>query len=124
MTVVQLCRRIRDSRVHATRMLVAALRKVPESGRPTVLISQSATGLYGPSDDRELDESASSGSDFLAAVVREWEAEAAAANGLTRVVTTRTGVVLSSSGGALEKMLSFPCPRWHFTSSTARWRES
>jgi uncharacterized protein (TIGR01777 family) len=99
--------RIRDSRVYGTRMLVAALREMPESGRPAVLISQSATGLYGPSDDRELDESAPPGSDFLAGVVREWEAEAAAANDLARVVTLRTGVVLSSSGGALEKMLPF-----------------
>ncbi|MGN6171147.1 MAG: TIGR01777 family oxidoreductase [Solirubrobacteraceae bacterium] len=99
--------RIRDSRVHATRMLVAALREVPEPERPAVVVSQSATGLYGPSDDRELDESASSGNDFLAGVVREWEAEAAAANGLARVVMTRTGVVLSPSGGALEKMLPF-----------------
>ena len=99
--------RIRDSRVYATRMLVAALQEVPESGRPAVLVSQSATGLYGPSDDRELDESAPAGNDFLAGVVREWEAEAASAEGLARVVMTRTGVVLSSSGGALEKMLPF-----------------
>lgn len=99
--------RIRDSRVHATRMLVAALQEVPESGRPAVLVSQSATGIYGPSDDRELDESAPAGNDFLAGVVREWEAEAASAEGLARVVMTRTGVVLSSSGGALEKMLPF-----------------
>lgn len=99
--------RIRDSRVYATRMLVAALQEVPESGRPAVLVSQSATGLYGPSDDRELDESTPAGNDFLAGVVREWEAEAASAEGLARVVMTRTGVVLSSSGGALEKMLPF-----------------
>jgi uncharacterized protein len=99
--------RIRDSRVSATRMLVAALREVPELGRPAVLICQSATGFYGPSGDRELDEDAPAGNDFLAGVVREWEAEAANAEGLARTVMTRTGVVLSSSGGALEKMLPF-----------------
>lgn len=99
--------RIRDSRVYATRMLVAGLEELPEPGRPAVVLCQSATGFYGPSDDRELDESAPAGDDFLAGVVRGWEAEAAAANGLTRLVTTRTGVVLSSSGGALEKMLPF-----------------
>ncbi len=99
--------RIRDSRVSATRMLVAALREVPELRRPAVLISQSATGFYGPSGDRELDEDAPAGNDFLAGVVREWEAEAANAEGLARTVMTRTGVVLSSSGGALEKMLPF-----------------
>jgi uncharacterized protein len=99
--------RIRDSRVYATRTLIAALEEFPERRRPAVLVSQSATGYYGPSGDRELDESAPAGGDFLAGVVREWEAEAAAANDLARVVMTRTGVVLSSSGGALEKMLPF-----------------
>ena len=99
--------RIHDSRVNATRMLVAALEELPAPDRPAVLVSQSATGFYGPSDDRELDESAPAGADFLARVVREWEAEAEAGSSLTRVVTTRTGVVLSSSGGALDKMLPF-----------------
>jgi uncharacterized protein (TIGR01777 family) len=99
--------RIRDSRVYATRTLVAGLEEVPEPGRPAVIVSQSATGFYGPSDDRELNETAPAGSDFLAGVVRDWEAEARAATGFARVVMTRTGVVLSSSGGALEKMLPF-----------------
>lgn len=97
--------RIRASRVGATRMLVAALEDVPAPARPGVFVSQSATGFYGPSDDRELDETAPAGRDYLAQVVREWEAEAARAEDLTRVVMTRTGVVLSASGGALEKML-------------------
>jgi uncharacterized protein (TIGR01777 family) len=99
--------RIRDSRVTATRMLVAGLGKLAEAARPAVLVSQSATGFYGPSDDGELDESAPPGNDFLAQVVGEWEAEAAGAADLARVVCTRTGVVLSASGGALDKMLPF-----------------
>jgi uncharacterized protein len=99
--------RIRDSRVCSTRMLVAALRDLSERERPTTLVSQSGTGFYGPSGDRQLDESAPPGSDFLAQVVREWEAEASAASGVARVVMTRTGVVLSPAGGALQKMLPF-----------------
>jgi uncharacterized protein len=99
--------RIRDSRVRATRLLVDALNELPPPERPAVLLSQSATCFYGPSDDRELDETARAGDDFLARVVREWEAEAARAADPTRVVMTRTGVVLSASGGALEKMLPF-----------------
>jgi uncharacterized protein (TIGR01777 family) len=99
--------RIKASRVETTRLLVGALRELPQDGRPGTLISQSATGFYGPRGDQELDEHASPGDDFLAGVVREWEAEAFAANGLARVVTTRTGVVLTGSGGALDKMLPF-----------------
>jgi len=78
---------------------------VPTAERPSVLVSQSATGFYGPRDDQPVDEESGPGSDFLAGVVVEWEREAAAASELTRVVVTRTGVVLSSSGGALDKML-------------------
>jgi uncharacterized protein (TIGR01777 family) len=88
-------------------MLVSALRELPEPRRPGVLVSQSATGFYGPSDDRELDEDSRQGSGFLAEVVGDWETEAAAGSDFARVTMTRTGVVLSRSGGALEKMLPF-----------------
>jgi uncharacterized protein len=99
-------REIRDSRVLGTRNLVAALRELPESERPGTLVSQSATGWYGPRGDEPLDETAPAGSDFLAGVTAAWEAEARSAEDLgLRVAMTRTGVVLSASGGALEKML-------------------
>jgi uncharacterized protein len=99
--------RIRDSRVMGTRMLVNALASVPEGAGPRVLVSQSATGYYGPRDDTPLDEQAASGHDFLAEVVVAWEREAAAAAPRMRVAMTRTGVVLSPTGGALAKMLPF-----------------
>jgi uncharacterized protein (TIGR01777 family) len=99
-------REIRDSRVLATRNLVAALNDLPREDRPGTLISQSASGWYGPRGDERLDERQPAGSDFVATLVREWEAEAQRAEG-TRVVLTRTGVVLSPHGGALEKMLPF-----------------
>jgi uncharacterized protein (TIGR01777 family) len=96
-------REIHDSRVLGTRNLVAGLREAGVS----VLVAQSATGLYGPRGDEMVDESGSAGSDFLAGVVVDWEAEARAAEELgVRVVLCRTGVVLSPSGGALEKMLT------------------
>lgn len=97
-------REIRDSRVLSTRNLVAAMRAASE--RPGVLVSQSATGWYGARGSDPVDESAPAGRGFLADVVVEWEAEARAAEELgVRVVAPRTGVVLSESGGALEKML-------------------
>ncbi|MDQ4048391.1 MAG: TIGR01777 family oxidoreductase [Actinomycetota bacterium] len=97
-------REIRDSRVLATRQLVAALGETRQ--RPGVLVSQSASGWYGARGDEQVDESAPPADDFLARVVAEWEAEARRAeeHGI-RVALTRTGVVISESGGALEKML-------------------
>jgi uncharacterized protein (TIGR01777 family) len=101
-------REIRDSRVLGTRNLVAGLRALPAGERPRVLVSQSAVGVYGPRGDERLDESAPAGDDFLAEVVRDWETEARTAEELgIRVVLSRTGVVLSESGGALEKMMPF-----------------
>ena len=99
-------REIRDSRVLATRNLVAALKALPEADRPRTLVSQSAVGWYGPRGSERIDEDQPGGGDFLAGVVRDWEAEAQKADGM-RVVLTRTGVVLSPQGGALAKMLPF-----------------
>ena len=101
-------REIRDSRVLSTRNVVAGLRDLPEAERPRALVSQSATGWYGARGDERVDENEPSADDFLGGVVRDWEAEARGAGELgVRVALTRTGVVLSEQGGALEKMLPF-----------------
>jgi uncharacterized protein len=98
-------REIHDSRTLGTRNLVAGMSAA--SPRPAVLVSQSATGYYGPHGAEPVDESAPPGDSFEASVVVDWEAEARAAEQLgMRVVLCRTGVVLSPSGGALEKMLT------------------
>ncbi len=97
-------REIRESRTLGTRNLVAGLRAADP--RPRVLVSQSATGYYGPHGDERVDESAPPGDDFVAGIVVDWESEARAAEELgLRVVRTRTGVVLSPSGGALAQMV-------------------
>jgi uncharacterized protein len=74
-----------------------------------VLVSQSASGYYGAHGDEPVAESAPpADGEFLAEVTVDWEREARAVEELgLRVVLTRTGVVLSESGGALEKMLPF-----------------
>jgi len=100
-------RNIRDSRVLGTRSLVAGLKALGDGVGPRALVSQSATGYYGPRGDAPLDEQASAGTDFLAEVVVAWEREAAAAAPRMRVARCRTGVVLSPDGGALAKMLPF-----------------
>ena len=64
---------IRDSRVLGTRNLMAGMRDA--GPRLKVLVAQSATGYYGPRGDEVVDESADPGSDFLAGVVVDWEAE-------------------------------------------------
>jgi len=93
---------------HAT-ICAEALAGLRDAGpRLRVLVSQSASGYYGPHGSEPVDESAPPGDDFLASAVVAWEAEArtgAEDLGL-RVPLCRTGVVLSPSGGALAKMLT------------------
>jgi uncharacterized protein (TIGR01777 family) len=97
-------RRIRESRIVGTRNLIEGLAKL--ATRPRVLVSASAVGYYGSRGDQILDESASSGSDFLAEVCQAWEKESQIATELgIRVVNIRTGVALGREGGALKKML-------------------
>ena len=97
-------KRIRDSRVVSTRNLVAGLRAA--ESKASALISGSAVGFYGDRGDEQLEESAPMGRGFMSEICRDWENEAAAANDVgIRVVQVRTGVVLSTDGGALKKML-------------------
>jgi uncharacterized protein len=88
---------------------VVGVGELPGEERPRLLVSGSGAGWYGHRGDERLDESsAEPGDDFLAQLSADWEAEARAAEELgVRVVLSRTGVVLSDSGGALEKMLPF-----------------
>jgi hypothetical protein len=97
-------RRILESRVDATRTLVAAA--AAAGRRPAVFVSASAVGYYGLHGDEPLDEEAGPGEGFLADVCRAWEREAEAAEALgMRVVRLRLGVVLAGDGGALARMV-------------------
>jgi uncharacterized protein (TIGR01777 family) len=96
---------IRDSRIKGTRLLSESLASLGQP--PSVLASASAVGYYGDQGDKILDEQSDSGSSFLADVCRQWEeATKPAAEAGIRVVHLRTGMVLSSSGGALAKLLT------------------
>lgn len=95
---------IRRSRVEGTRVLCESLARLARP--PKVLVSASAMGFYGSRGDEVLTESSPPGEGFLADVTREWEAATAPAEQAgIRVVHLRLGVVLSSRGGALAKML-------------------
>jgi uncharacterized protein (TIGR01777 family) len=94
---------LRDSRVTATRNLVASLRQLHRP--PQIFIAASAIGFYGNRGDEELTESSTPGTDFLAQLTRDWEAESARAAELgARVVILRFGVILAKEGGALPRM--------------------
>jgi uncharacterized protein (TIGR01777 family) len=94
-------RRIRASRVDATRHVADVVRELG----PTVLVAGSAVGFYGSRGDEVLDEGSAAGEGFLAELCREWEAAARPAASRARVVALRTGIVLSAEGGALPKLV-------------------
>ncbi len=97
-------RRIRDSRVKGTQLLSDSLAALPD--KPGTFLCASATGIYGDSGDKVLDEDSSPGRGFLAEVCREWEkaTEPAAQAGI-RVVNLRFGPILAAEGGMLQRML-------------------
>jgi len=95
---------LRSSRVDATRHLVSALSKLARP--PQLIVAAAAIGYYGDCGDEELTEQSAPGTDFLAMLARDWEAEAARAEQFgARTVMLRFGVVLSTRGGALPRML-------------------
>jgi uncharacterized protein len=97
-------RAIRETRELGTRNLVTGLLAAPTP--PPVLVSMSAIGIYGQRGDEEVTEDTPPGSDFLAGVVRAWEAEAErATTGGVRVVVLRTGLVFGRGGGSFERLL-------------------
>jgi uncharacterized protein (TIGR01777 family) len=101
---------IRASRVETT---AAVARAVAAAGTP-VLLAGNAIGYYGDRGSAELDESAGPGSGFLADVCVQWQAATAPAQGHTRLVVLRTGVVLGQVDGELDPLLErlVPLVRW------------
>jgi uncharacterized protein len=97
-------RKVLDSRVQGTTLLAETLAGL--SRKPYVFISGSAVGFYGDRGAETLTEESSAGTGFLADVVERWEAcTVAAENAGIRVVHLRTGIVMSTTGGALKQQL-------------------
>jgi uncharacterized protein len=97
-------RAIRESRVLSTQNLATALAETEV--KPSVFVCASAIGFYGNRNDEVLDEESAPGQGFLSSVCREWEGcSRIAANAGIRTINLRTGLVLSSEGGALAQML-------------------
>nr|NIP29159.1 TIGR01777 family protein [Candidatus Dadabacteria bacterium]NIQ15068.1 TIGR01777 family protein [Candidatus Dadabacteria bacterium] len=96
---------IRDSRVESTKILVKRFSELKKP--PKCFICASAIGYYGNKGSEELDENSGPDTGFLPEICIDWEKEANKSNDLgIRVVNLRIGVVLSSNGGALGKMLT------------------
>ncbi len=94
---------ILESRLNAGKAIMQAIDEADV--KPKTLIQSSAVGYYGARGAEDITEQSTAGNDFLADVCKQWEAstEAAERIGIRRPVI-RTGVVLSTEGGALPRM--------------------
>jgi len=97
-------RRILQSRVDTGKAVAEAVGQAET--KPKVVVQASAVGYYGVGDEIPLPESSAPGKDFLGQVCAKWEASSAEVEtmGVRRVVI-RTGIVLSTAGGAFPKLL-------------------
>ena len=94
---------LRDSRILTTENIVTGLRNA--DAPPSLFLSGSAIGYYGPCGDTVVDESAGPGDDFLATLAHDWEQAALEVKDFVDVTLLRTGIVLGKGGGALESLL-------------------
>lgn len=95
---------LRDSRIVSTQLLAKTLAQLDR--RPSVLVNASAVGYYGHRGPDAVFEQSPVGHGFLPELCQAWESAAApAAHAGVRVVYPRFGIVLSTHGGALARML-------------------
>lgn len=96
--------KIIESRVNSTRLLFDALKK--RNHQVESFISSSATGYYSDRADELMYEDAMPAKDFLGTTCVLWEQEVNKIESLgIRTVKLRTGIVLTTKGGALKKMI-------------------
>lgn len=97
-------REILESRTITTNLIATTIARM--NRKPSVFLSGSAIGIYGPRGDEELNEVSTNGTSFLADVCEQWEhAAKPASDAGIRTVLLRTGIVLTTKGGALKKQL-------------------
>jgi len=97
-------REILESRTITTNLLATTIANM--NRKPSVFLSGSAIGIYGPRGDEQLNEVSTNGTSFLADVCEQWERAAKPASDAgIRTVLLRTGIVLTTKGGALKKQL-------------------
>jgi TIGR01777 family protein len=93
-----------SSRILPTQLLFDAISK--SIHKPSAFISASAIGYYGAVTSQHIfTETDPAANDFLGHTCRQWESEVDHFNELAiRTVKIRTGIALTSTGGALEKI--------------------
>lgn len=96
-------KKIVESRILPTRALAQAVNSCKNP--PKVFVQASAVGIYSYNSSSFLTENSAVGNGFLPALVNDWENEALACANATRVLIIRTGIVLSSNGGFLPKIV-------------------
>ena len=95
-----------SSRMDSTNALVEAIGA--STVKPSVFLNASAVGYYGHVEQGAVTEDHPPGNDFLGRLCADWESAALSARAFgVRVVLLRTGIVLGSEGGALQRMI-FP----------------
>jgi len=97
---------LRESRTKSVGLIARTLAACDD--KPQCLVCASAVGYYGLDRGEEvLTEESASGDDFIADLCKDWEdAATPAVDAGIRVVNARFGIILSSEGGALKKMLT------------------
>jgi hypothetical protein len=97
-------RAILESRIQAGEAVSEAVANAKV--KPAVVVQISGVGYYGIHGDEMISESSSSANDYLSKVCQAWESATAPVedDGVRRVIA-RSGVVLSTKGGALPRML-------------------
>lgn len=93
-----------DSRVISTQILEEAIKN--SGNRPRSYISASAVGYYGDRDKEILTEESTPGTEFMSEVCKKWEEAASTIKPyVDHHAILRIGIVLSTKGGALPKVL-------------------
>jgi uncharacterized protein len=96
-------RRIRESRVTASRNLIQGIKALDQP--PKVFVGQSAIGYYGDRGAAIVDEESEQGEGFIAQLVADWEAAEQEAGQLgMRLAIFRTAPILSKRSGLINQL--------------------
>ena len=93
-----------ESRVKSAQLIKKGLQN--SNSKPKAYISASAIGYYGDRGEEKLTETSPAGKGFMADCCVAWEESASELSNLVdRFIINRIGIVLSTKGGALPKIL-------------------